>query len=245
MKPLKPEFAYLKGKVLSSRVYPEFFPLHADERVLNVGFGDGPQAIVYEGAFKEMIGVEIQANRLERARSMLRSQEIDHVQLIEGNVERLPFEPNSFDAALAIDIVEHVQHPDIFLKEIFRVLRPGGRLLITFPAMHDRFEDAMSFLGRFAKPWKKRKPHGHGGDWHPDAHAHEYPISAWKQQVQKTGFHFVKSRATTMFPPLHLYGIPKFWFSVEWIHAVDRSVARTGAQHLGQTVMAEFVKPVS
>ena len=45
-----------------------------------------------------------------------------------------------------------------------------------------------------------------------------------------------------MFPPLHLYGMPRFWFSNRFIHAVDRRVAALpGIQRLGQTVMAEFV----
>jgi len=245
MNPLKPEFAYLSGKLLSSRVYPEFFPLQKSERVLNVGFGDGPQALVYHGNFQEMVGVEIQTDRLERARHMLQTQGVEHVRVIEGNVEELPFEPSVFDAVLAIDIVEHVQHPDVFLQELFRVLRPGGRMLITFPATHDHFEDAMSFLGRLLKPWKERVPHQHGEAWHPDAHAHAHPIPVWKKRVEDAGFTFIKSRATTMFPPLHLYGIPKFWFSIEWLHALDRKIAGSRIQNLGQTVMAEFSKPLA
>jgi hypothetical protein len=51
MSHLPPEFRYLDGKMLSSRVYPEFFSLAATDRVLNAGFGDGPQAVVYRGSF--------------------------------------------------------------------------------------------------------------------------------------------------------------------------------------------------
>ncbi len=240
---LKPEYAYLKGKVLSSRVYPEFFPLHKDERVLNVGFGDGPQALVYAGHFREMVGVEIQEERLARAKAMLFAHGMDSVELIQGNVEHLPFSDEQFDAVLAIDIAEHVQNPDAFFRELYRSVKPGGRLLITFPAMHDKFEDAMTVVGKILKPWKKRAPHDHGGEWHPDAHAHEHPFPVWRGMVEAAGFRFTRSRATTMFPPLHLYGIPRFWFSVEWIHALDRRITSTKLQKFGQTIMAEFVKP--
>lgn len=242
MNPLKPECAYLKGKVLSSRVYPEFFPLLKNERILNVGFGDGPQALVYDGTFQEMIGVDIQHERLARARKMLEIQEINNVRLIEGNVERLPFDAGAFDAILAIDIAEHVQSPETFFAELSRVLKEGGRLLMTFPAMHDKFEDMMHVIGRVLKPWKKHVAHIHGKDWHPDAHVHEYPFAVWKEQVERAGFHFVRSRATTMFPPMHLYGIPRFWFSVEWIHALDKRLSDTRMQKFGQTIMAEFIK---
>jgi len=72
-----------------------------------------------------------------------------------------------------------------------------------------------------------------------------HPIPVWKKRVEDAGFTFIKSRATTMFPPLHLYGIPKFWFSIEWLHALDRKIAGSRIQNLGQTVMAEFSKPLA
>jgi len=234
--------AFFAGKILSSRVYPEFFPLRKTDRVLNAGFGDGPQAIVYAGSFAQMTGVDIQADRLARAREFLEQAGVQGVELREGNVETLPVPDASFDAALAIDIIEHVEHPERLTAELFRALTPGGRLLITFPAMHDRFEDAVSVLGKIVKPWKVRTPKG--SEWHPDQHAHEYPIKQWRTLVERAGFSFVRSRATTMFPPLHLYGVPRFWFSNPVIHAIDRAVASFPVvQNSGQTVMVEFVKP--
>jgi len=228
--------------VLSSRVYPEFFTLYPHERVLNAGFGHGPQVLVYKDTFQEMLGVDIQADRLNKAGEMLHEHDIQNVELAVGSVEALSAVNESFDAALAIDIAEHVERPEIFFSELYRVLKPGGRLLITFPAMHDRFEDFMHMLGRFLKPWKKRLPHIHNRAWHPDAHAHEYSFAIWQRMVERAGFTFIKSRATTMFPPLHLYGVPRFWFSVEWLHKLDKKVASSRMQYLGQTIMAEFKK---
>lgn len=240
MSRLPPLSQFLAGKVLSSRVYPEFFPLHKTDRVLNAGFGDGPQAIVYAGSFAHMVGVDIQADRLKKAREVIDTCSVQNVELIEGNVESLPVPDASFDAALAIDIIEHVQYPGRLATELFRILVPGGRLLITFPAKHDRFEDAMSTLGKILKPWKKRE--SHSADWHPDHHAHEYPIKKWRRIIEGAGFRLVRSRATTMFPPLHLYGVQRFWFSNRVIHAMDRWTASLpGIQNLGQTIMMEFV----
>lgn len=231
----------LEGKILSSRVYPEFFSLRGHERVLNVGFGEGPQALVYAGRFASMTGVDVQADRLERARRTLETWSVKQVELIAANVEAIPRSDGSFDAALAVDIIEHVEHPDRFTAELFRLLAPGGRLLVTFPAMHDRFMDAMSVVGRVVKPWKKRADHP--AHWHPDHHQRELPVAEWHAIVERAGFRFVRSRATTLFPPLHLYGFPRFWFSWEWLHAIDRALCRTPLQRFGQTVMAEFVKP--
>jgi ubiquinone/menaquinone biosynthesis C-methylase UbiE len=51
-----------------------------------------------------------------------------------GHVEKLPFDNVSFDVVLATDIIEHVDDDNRALAEIARVLRPGGKVLITVPA---------------------------------------------------------------------------------------------------------------
>jgi SAM-dependent methyltransferase len=47
--------------------------------------------------------------------------------------EKLPFEDDSFDRVIAIDVHEHVDDPDIITRELHRVTRPGGQVIITVP----------------------------------------------------------------------------------------------------------------
>ncbi len=242
MRPLPPEFSYLKGKLLSAAAHAEFFSTGPDDRLINLGFGDGPQAVLFADRFKTMLGVDINAERLAQARRMLDAMGVAGVELLVANVEAVPRPDNSFDVALACDIVEHVEHPDRFLAEIRRLLVPDGRLLITYPAMHDRFTDAVSAVGRLFG----RKGHAHPEGWHPDHHQQEHGVGEWRRMTEDAGFRHVRSAATTLFPPLHLYGLPRFWFSVRWIRAVDRFLCRVpGLRSLGQTVMAEFTAPAS
>lgn len=57
------------------------------------------------------------------------------LKLIQGRVDvKLPFPDRSFDAVTALAIIEHVENPTRMLREIRRVLKPGGRMLITTPA---------------------------------------------------------------------------------------------------------------
>lgn len=51
--------------------------------------------------------------------------------VVNGAGERLPFGDASFDLVIAWDVVEHVQNPALLLAELARVLRPGGRVLLT------------------------------------------------------------------------------------------------------------------
>lgn len=48
--------------------------------------------------------------------------------------KRIPFRKNSFDVALCLDILEHLENDDRVLKEIYRILTPKGKILITVPA---------------------------------------------------------------------------------------------------------------
>lgn len=45
----------------------------------------------------------------------------------------IPLPSNQFDAGLCIEVLEHTQNPQVLLSEAFRVLKPGGKLLITVP----------------------------------------------------------------------------------------------------------------
>nr|WP_315495532.1 class I SAM-dependent methyltransferase [uncultured Rhodoferax sp.] len=56
-----------------------------------------------------------------------------------------PFEDASFDAVLCNQVLEHVFTPDEFLQEVFRVLRPQGRLLLTVPFVWDEHEQPYDY----------------------------------------------------------------------------------------------------
>lgn len=58
---------------------------------------------------------------------------------------RFPFGCNVFDSILCNQVLEHVFHPDLFLSEINRVLKPGGRLLITVPFVWDEHEQPLDY----------------------------------------------------------------------------------------------------
>jgi SAM-dependent methyltransferase len=58
---------------------------------------------------------------------------------------RFPFEANTFDSAIATQVFEHIFEPTEFLGEIYRILKPGGMLLMTTPFIWDEHEQPMDF----------------------------------------------------------------------------------------------------
>jgi glycosyltransferase involved in cell wall biosynthesis len=234
------EFAFLEGKLLSGRVYPEFFRFRPKTCVLNVGCGLGPQAIAYAGQYANMIGIDINGERLALSQHAVVARGIDNYTTLQANVENIPLPDAAFDYAIAIDIAEHVEDPVQLCRELNRLLTAQGELLITFPAMHDFYTGLAHRIGRILfNKTPKSEPH----NWDPDWHNQRMPIADWIDLVEGCGFKLRQRRASTLFPPLHLYGVPRFWFSNETIHTIDSALCRQPfLQRFGQTLVCVFEK---
>lgn len=82
---------------------------------------------------KKIIGVElnpIHVEWLEDLRRKSSQPEAAFIQFVQGSKDSLPFADASFDTLLAFDCVEHIMEPEGIMREWFRVLRPGGKVLI-------------------------------------------------------------------------------------------------------------------
>jgi demethylmenaquinone methyltransferase/2-methoxy-6-polyprenyl-1,4-benzoquinol methylase len=93
------------------------------DRVLDACCGTGDLALAARAAGGSVVGLDFSERMLERARR--KSSEIEWVQ---GDLLRLPFADGSFDAATVGFGVRNVDDLDAGLRELRRVMRPGGRL---------------------------------------------------------------------------------------------------------------------
>lgn len=50
-----------------------------------------------------------------------------------GDVQALPFQDESFDTVVALEVIEHIPHPELMVREIYRVLKVGGHLVLSAP----------------------------------------------------------------------------------------------------------------
>ena len=97
------------------------------QRVLDLGCGRGDVGRWKPNASVQVYGIDSDADMVSSA------SRFEHAQVLDLEKEKLPFDDAFFDAVLAKDILEHLQKPWVFLKEIRRVLKPGGRLLVSVP----------------------------------------------------------------------------------------------------------------
>jgi SAM-dependent methyltransferase len=107
--------------------------LPADPDVLDIGPCDGARTL--DNLPAGSVGIDISREALEMAR-----ERVPESALLEGDMAVLPIADESMDAVTAYHAVFHVpreEHPGVY-AEFARVLRPGGRLLMTLPG--GRFE---------------------------------------------------------------------------------------------------------
>ena len=105
------------------------------QRVLDVGCGFGGTLADLNQRFAglDLVGLNIDVRQLDRARldPALAARGKNHISLLTGDACRLPFAAESFDVVLCIEAVFHFPARDQFLREVRRVLRPGGRLALS------------------------------------------------------------------------------------------------------------------
>lgn len=96
--------------------------------LLEVGCGEG------RGIQWMMPGIKSYSaiDKIESAVVMLR-EKYPEGKFISGHLPPLPYADNSFDSVVSFQVIEHIQNDLMFLKEIHRVLRPGGVALMTTP----------------------------------------------------------------------------------------------------------------
>lgn len=98
------------------------------DRILEVGCGGGHVLRQFRRA--ELTGVDVSGVMLDKARDNLRGY---RVTLLKGELDEVGLEDDSFDAVVCTEVLEHVVDPHAVLRGIARVVRPGGRVVVTFP----------------------------------------------------------------------------------------------------------------
>jgi SAM-dependent methyltransferase len=102
--------------------------------VLDFGCGEGGLSLYLakHKNVRSITGVDIDDHAIERAQAALAAEKLSNVQFLLGETSGLPVADRSFDTLIAFDCMEHVMDPEAILADWFRVLRPGGRVLVEW-----------------------------------------------------------------------------------------------------------------
>jgi len=99
------------------------------ESILEIGVGTGLSAVTYPRGCRA-VAIDVSCAMLGRARVRLRRRRIEHVALCRMDAARLAFSDDTFDAVYAAYVMNVVPDPVRVAREMLRVCRPSGRLVI-------------------------------------------------------------------------------------------------------------------
>jgi SAM-dependent methyltransferase len=107
----------------------------AGKRILDLGSSRGQLLERFKRYGAQLKGLEIDPDEIEHGRRRGIDAVREFINVFDGTrmVARLPFESGSYDVVLAGEIIEHIVDTEGFLREIFRVLAPGGATVVTTP----------------------------------------------------------------------------------------------------------------
>lgn len=114
-------------------IFPELPDALAGKDVLDFGCAYGGKTVEFAAHAKSVAGIEPVERRIELAIAYADHLGVSNVEFRVCPQNVIPYPDESFDLVLSHDVIEHVDDPSVSLREIVRVLRPGGTALLAFP----------------------------------------------------------------------------------------------------------------
>lgn len=146
----EPSYVWRAGQARRLEMIEHWALLH-DARVLVAGCGVG----TYAARFRQNYTPHVEAFDIEADR--VRQAQVETPHAIVATAEALPYPDNSFDTILSHEVLEHVADDAMAMREMVRVLKPGGRIVIFVP-----------------NRWYPFETHGHY--WHGEYHFGNTPL---------------------------------------------------------------------
>ena len=166
----------------------------APGRALDLGAGQGALSCALRTRGFEVTAADINTGQF-------RAEGVAHAKL---DLNRpLPFPDRDFDLVLAVEILEHLESPRAFLREVFRVLRPGGLAVVSTPNITS-LPSRVLFLATgcfdLFVPTKRRLE----DPLDAEADGHISPVPGWllRYHLREGGFEIEKTRYTMAYIPL-------------------------------------------
>ncbi len=117
------------------------FLLTPKVKIADLGAGDGTLSRLLARQAEFVYCIDNSSRMVELGRSLAKKEQIKNLEYILGDIEKVPLPDKSVDLALLSQALHHAENPKKSLAEAYRILKPGGRLLILDLRAH-KFEKA-------------------------------------------------------------------------------------------------------
>ncbi|MHC4580086.1 MAG: class I SAM-dependent methyltransferase [Planctomycetota bacterium] len=157
--------------------------------VLDIGcrWGNDLKRVSLIGPDMNLFGVDVCSDALEVASKELEKSQ--NIHLCQARGEDLPFEDNYFDIVFSSEVIEHTEEVEEFMKEVQRVLKNHGAVIVTTPSRLN----LTHLIGKlvpspFKRSLRKCIYYVNPGDPDVNPHVHEYTPRELRNLFEKNGF---------------------------------------------------------
>lgn len=127
----KPFLGFL-SRARVRRICKEILPIR-NKKVLDVGCEEGYVCYQLSKLGCRVHGIDIVEDAVKKFRAKIGKRKIRNMSASVGAVHETGMKEGSFDALVCTEVIEHIPKLDAAFKEFSRVLKPGGKLIITYP----------------------------------------------------------------------------------------------------------------
>ncbi len=146
---------------------------HSDERLLDIATGGGHTALAFAPLVREVVATDLTPRMLEVAEAFIREQGAANVTFQVADAEALPFPAEDFEIVTTRIAPHHFSNPRQYVREVARVLRPGGVFVLDDNMAPDD-QELDAFLNRFEQ-------------WRDPSHVRSHTIAEWSAWIQAAG----------------------------------------------------------
>jgi ArsR family transcriptional regulator len=152
-------------------------------RIADLGAGDGTLSRLLARQAESVHCVDNSPRMVQVGRALAKKEHLRNLTYVLGNIEKVPLPDRSIDLALLSQALHHAENPRQALAEAFRILKPGGRLLILDLRAH-RFEKARELYADRWLGFKENELH----DWIEEAGFRQSEVRVVAKEVKEPCF---------------------------------------------------------
>jgi len=155
-------------------------------RIADLGAGDGTLSRLLARQAESVHCIDNSPRMVQVGRALAKKEHLRNLTYVLGGIEKVPLPDRSIDLALLSQALHHAENPRLALSEAFRILKPGGRLLILDLRAH-RFEKARELYADRWLGFKENELH----DWIEEAGFRQSEVRVVAKEVKEPCFETV------------------------------------------------------
>lgn len=188
--------------IVQKPIVSEFIGTNLDRHALDAGCGRGLYTRILLERAQKVSALDYSEDHIDALKRRL--GHFPQLSLQVGSADNLPFDEEQFDLVVHCEVLEHIEDDKKVLSEIFRVLQPGGRLIISVPVPPAPFYDSEHVREGYTLEQIYQLLRDSGFE----ILRHQYCMFEISKQIMKFEYWWKKR---LKFPPPSLFLLPAYW----------------------------------